>query len=137
MDSALARLIAAAQEYYKRRQYAEDWTENADRGMLEPDWELTRQADVELLAAIAALSSSPAAPGWIACSERMPEYDIAVLVISKTSGHYLQVYWNRDSQLREHWINQGNEREIWFTKESFTHWMPRPSPPPSLPGETK
>lgn len=60
------------------------------------------------------------APGWIACSERMPEPGRSVLVI-----------WYRRIECRA-WVWDGDRWTYFdggFTYGAPSHWMPMPEPP--------
>lgn len=64
--------------------------------------------------------------GWVACSERMPETDVRVIMLCEIGGER-QVeagsFWSQ----KKHMCNlNGNRRMV-------THWMPLPSPPETTP----
>lgn len=56
---------------------------------------------------------------WIKCSERMPQNDDAVLILT---GYMQTAYWCAE----ENQWNWGDE--CWFP-EVVTHWQPLPAPP--------
>lgn len=56
---------------------------------------------------------------WIKCSERMPQNDDTVLILT---GYMQTAYWCAE----ENQWNWGDE--YWFP-EVVTHWQPLPAPP--------
>ena len=56
------------------------------------------------------------ASDWVKCSERMPEFDVLVLVVDQNGIDLGAIYDGDD------WFLADSEREI-------THWMPLPAPP--------
>lgn len=77
---------------------------------------------------------------WIACSERLPEYDTPVLVVSK---HYPDsitaavLHWEDEgwywSQHFTGWLDDVTNYEFDDDYE-YSHWMPLPKPPEALLG---
>ena len=65
------------------------------------------------------LSSIKKVSDWIACSERMPDIDVEVLVLVGNFIYIDSLYY--DKNLKEYWW-QGNDKLP-------THWMPLPEIP--------
>lgn len=66
-------------------------------------------------------SNSPVIPdGWVACSERMPEQFVEVLVCTEDGGRYVAA------------LNQSmtwDDGDFFDDIQDVTHWQPLPSPP--------
>ncbi len=97
--------------------------------------EKTSRDNRDLLDEAAAAIEDLLQPGWIPADERLPEPDVAVLVLC--SGHYKNIRLERAVELAFYL----SDEEGWLL-ESFpeiedakiSHWAPIPRLPENLPG---
>lgn len=88
--------------------------------------EVSRDALEECLRAIQTLQarSQSSAPAWIACSERMPEYGVDVLItLGADHDDITTASFSRDSSVSPYmwyaWRGDGK-----WTKDKVKYWMP-------------
>lgn len=62
-------------------------------------------------------------PGWIPCSERMPEKDMSVLISAQ--GHRVTAYYDAVKGVFMLTETEG----LFYSMSAVTHWMPLPEPP--------
>jgi len=75
---------------------------------------------------------------WIKCSDRLPDYDIAVLVVGESigmnpqmGGAYVQIAkrQNLDGKFTLRQIERMQDENEFSGMRYVTHWMPLPNPP--------
>ncbi|EOE5651472.1 DUF3850 domain-containing protein [Cronobacter sakazakii] len=69
---------------------------------------------------------APVVPGWIACSERMPDDGVSVLAYCKCGDNFSGIYTMRAPVIRS---KNSRKDDSLVHHERVTHWMPLPEAP--------